>query len=122
MPALLLQGGLDPATPVSGGDNVATGLPNSYNIVVPAGSHIQLGSPCVKDIIAAFLRDPQAAPDTSCIDPNLYFAITFDQPTTITATSPNGSAVVSMVLPAGFQAARYRPVVQRPVQGLSHRL
>ena len=45
IPALLLQGGLDPATPVSGGDNVATGLPNSYNIVVPAGSHIQSQQP-----------------------------------------------------------------------------
>ena len=98
VPALLLQGGLDPATPVSGGDNVATGLPNSYNIVVPAGSHIQSGNPCILGMMAAFMRDPQAEPDTSCIDPKVPFAVPF----AATATSPDGSTALTMTLPATF--------------------
>ena len=98
IPALLLQGGLDPATPVSGGDNVATGLPNSYNIVVPAGSHIQSNNPCILEMMAAFMRDPQAAPDTSCIDPNVPFAVPF----AATVTSPDGSAAITVTLPATF--------------------
>jgi pimeloyl-ACP methyl ester carboxylesterase len=98
VPALLLQGGLDPATPVSGGDNVATGLLNSYNIVVPAGSHIQSGNPCILGMMAAFMRDPQAEPDTSCIDPKVPFAVPF----AATVTSPDGSTALTMTLPATF--------------------
>ena len=74
LPALLLQGGMDPATPVAGGDNVATGLPNSTMVVVPAGTHVQGSNPCALQIARAFMNDPQSTPDTSCVNPNLPFA------------------------------------------------
>ena len=45
IPALLLQGGLDPATPRSGGLNVAEGLPNSTEVLVSGGTHVQFGNP-----------------------------------------------------------------------------
>ncbi len=73
IPALLLQGGLDPATPVKAGNLVQPGLKNSYNVIVPAGAHIQLHSPCVQSIMKAFMNDPQTAPDTSCVDPEIPF-------------------------------------------------
>lgn len=73
LPALLLQGGMDPATPQVGGDNVQTGLSNSFMAVVPAGAHIQSGNPCIGSIMRAFMSDPQSKPDTSCIDPSLPF-------------------------------------------------
>ena len=75
IPALLLQGGLDPATPVKAGNLVEPGLTNSYNVIVPAGAHIQLHSPCVQSIMKAFMNDPQTAPDTSCVDPQIPFTV-----------------------------------------------
>ncbi|MBK8048033.1 MAG: alpha/beta fold hydrolase [Anaerolineales bacterium] len=101
VPALLLQGGLDPATPVEGGNNVQTGLPNSYNIVVPAGSHIQSNSDCILNIMAAFMADPRAEPDTSCIDQSIKFAL----PQTVTIKNPDTGTAISMDLPAGFVPA-----------------
>jgi pimeloyl-ACP methyl ester carboxylesterase len=75
IPALLLQGGLDPATPVKAGNLVEPGLTPSYNVIVPAGAHIQLHSPCAQSIMKAFMNDPHTAPDTSCVDPKIPFTV-----------------------------------------------
>jgi pimeloyl-ACP methyl ester carboxylesterase len=99
IPTLLLQGGLDPATAVANGNIVETGLSNSYNLIFPAGTHIQGTSPCGATIMAAFMADPTTAPDTSCIEQGFAFAV----PRTITVSSEDGSASISMDLPAGFQ-------------------
>jgi pimeloyl-ACP methyl ester carboxylesterase len=99
VPTLLLQGALDPATPVAGGNNVATGLSNSYNIVFPTGTHIQEHDPCGLAMMDAFMTDPLTEPDTSCINPELTFAV----PRQVTVTSDDGVASISMQLPAGFQ-------------------
>jgi pimeloyl-ACP methyl ester carboxylesterase len=69
LPALLLNGGLDPATAASNGEVVAKGLPNSQYVLFPSGGHVQSTDPCAVGIIAAFLKDPTAAVDTSCITP-----------------------------------------------------
>ncbi|MCB0172270.1 MAG: alpha/beta fold hydrolase [Anaerolineae bacterium] len=100
IPTLLLQGGLDPVTPVANGNNVETGLSHSYNIVFPDGGHV-VGtlSACGTAIMAAFINDPSTQPDTSCI-PQTY---TFSVPRQVTATSADGTASLSMQLPAGFQ-------------------
>ena len=64
IPALVLQGGMDPATWTDGGDSVAAGLSNAFNITFPAGGHIQSGSACGTSILTAFLADPTTKPDT----------------------------------------------------------
>ncbi|MCB0213099.1 MAG: alpha/beta hydrolase, partial [Anaerolineae bacterium] len=99
VPTLLLQGALDPATPVVGGDNVATGLSNSYNVIFPTGTHIQGSSACGLAIMDAFMTDPSTEPDTSCANQPLAFAV----PRQVTVTSDDGAASFSMELPAGFQ-------------------
>jgi len=98
LPALLLQGGLDPATAVASGDLVGTGLSNSYNIIFPPGAHIQGGSPCATAIMAAFMADPMREPDTSCIEQGYTFAV----PRTVTAQSEDSAATLSLTLPAGW--------------------
>lgn len=100
VPALLLNGGLDPATPFTGGSIVQAGLPNSYNIIVPSGSHIQSHSPCILEITDAFLNAPSTEPDMSCIDQQIPFGV----PQQATMSSDDGSAAVSMILPPTFQA------------------
>ncbi len=100
VPALLINGGLDPATPFTGGSVLQAGLPNSYNIIVPAGSHIQSHAPCILGIMDAFMNDPQTEPDTSCIDQTIPFGV----PQQATVSSDDGSASLSMTLPPTFQA------------------
>lgn len=100
VPALLVNGGLDPATPFTGGSMLQAGLPNSHNIIVPAGSHIQSHSPCILGIMDAFLNDPLAVPDTGCIDQQIPFGV----PQQVTMRSADGSTSISMILPPTFQA------------------
>ncbi len=101
VPALLLQGGLDPATPVEGGNKLVDGLSNSFNVIFPSGAHIQAShSPCALSIFDAFLTDPTTAPDTSCVDPAIPFAV----PGPVSAISADSRATITMTLPAGFVA------------------
>jgi hypothetical protein len=98
IPALLLQGGLDPATGVPAGSTVQEGLPNSTNVIFPASGHIVGNSPCAIALMDAFMRDPQAALDTSCVDPAVPFAL----PGPVSVTSPDGSATLGITLPGGY--------------------
>ena len=101
LPALLIQGGLDPATPRSGGLDVAKGLPNSTEVLVPSGNHVQFGNPCVVDIVANFMKDPTAKPDLSCIDPTIAFQF----PAPVTFAGPGASTAISITLPPTFMVA-----------------
>ncbi|MEI2756021.1 MAG: alpha/beta fold hydrolase [Chitinophagaceae bacterium] len=101
IPALLLQGGLDPATPRSGGLNVAEGLPNSTEVLVPGGTHVQFGNPCVVNIVRDFMNDPAAKPDLSCIDPTVAFKL----PAPVTYVGPGASNAISITLPPTFMTA-----------------
>jgi pimeloyl-ACP methyl ester carboxylesterase/heat shock protein HslJ len=98
VPTLLLQGGLDPATPVAGGNSVQAGLSNSYNIIFPAGTHIQEHDPCGIAIMDAFMTDPLAEPDSSCVNSQLTFAV----PRQVTVNSADDSLSMTVDLPAGF--------------------
>jgi pimeloyl-ACP methyl ester carboxylesterase len=98
IPTLILQGGLDPATPVSGGDEVAAGLSKVTNAVIPAGAHVQGLTPCGVQIIASFANDPNGTPDTSCIDPAVPMAVALRP----TVSSPDGTASITAQLPAGL--------------------
>jgi len=75
-PMLMMQGALDPATPLAEAQVMQllyNGL-NQYFIPFPTGGHTLSGnSPtltggdCGHDILAGFLQDPTALPDTSCV-------------------------------------------------------
>lgn len=69
VPALLLSGNLDPVTPPSWGELVATGLRHSRHLVVPGAGHGTTPLGCMPELIAEFLehRDP-AALDAACIE------------------------------------------------------
>jgi pimeloyl-ACP methyl ester carboxylesterase len=98
IPTLILQGGLDPATPVDGGNEVAKGLTKVTNAVIPAGTHVQGLSACGVQIIASFAKDPSGTPDTSCIDPAVPMQVALRP----TVKSADGTASITAQLPAGL--------------------
>ncbi len=71
-PALLLSGGLDPATPPRHGERVARALgPAAQHVVVPNAGHGVMGIGCMRDVIFRFIdaEDDRAAStvDASCV-------------------------------------------------------
>jgi len=98
LPVLLLNGGLDPATAPDNARAVAAGLPNSQYILFPSRGHVQAQFPCAIALMAAFAANPMAPVDTSCIPPQPTFATPF----AATVTSDDGTATITMTLPAGF--------------------
>ena len=69
VPVLVLAGDLDARTPAIRSELVATTLPRANFVLFPEGTHVQLGeiNLCAGEILRAFLADPDAAPETSCI-------------------------------------------------------
>jgi len=72
MPALLLTGGLDPATPPRHAERVAKALgPAAQLVVVPNAGHSVLGIGCARDVLYRFINaaDDAAATavDASCL-------------------------------------------------------
>ena len=68
IPSLVLAGSYDPITPPAGTEQVAEGLTNSTFILVdPAGHGVTGYNRCVARVELAFLDDPTAALDTSCV-------------------------------------------------------
>jgi pimeloyl-ACP methyl ester carboxylesterase len=68
VPALLISGALDPATPPEASAQAAKDLSNSRVVVVKEGTH-GTGSPCIDGLIAEFVAQGFAAAlDVSCAD------------------------------------------------------
>jgi len=68
IPTLLFSGRFDPVTPPAFAESAAAGLSNATNLVDPMAAHGGVFfSSCSLDIVAAFLDDPMAAPDASCL-------------------------------------------------------
>lgn len=71
VPVLILNGTHDPVTPPKYGEEAAQHLKNSIVVVVPHGHHgsggLQNAGPCLAGIRGAFLDDPLARPDLSCL-------------------------------------------------------
>jgi pimeloyl-ACP methyl ester carboxylesterase len=69
VPALLLSGNLDPVTPPSWGELVASSLSRARHVVVPGAGHGTTSLGCVPELIAEFVerRDP-AGLDPSCVE------------------------------------------------------
>jgi pimeloyl-ACP methyl ester carboxylesterase len=70
VPALLITGWLDPATPPPWAEAVAKHLPNSLNLVIRNGSHSYTGlAPCVNEIMTKFVEMGSVKGlDTSCVN------------------------------------------------------
>jgi pimeloyl-ACP methyl ester carboxylesterase len=69
VPALLLSGGFDPATPAEYGATAASGFEGSLHVVVPGQGHGQARLYCVQRLIRRFIDAGSAADlDTACVD------------------------------------------------------
>jgi pimeloyl-ACP methyl ester carboxylesterase len=69
IPTLLLSGAYDPITPPSWGDEAAAYLLVATHVVFPDMGHGTVDlRPCPTQVALAFLADPWATPDTSCVD------------------------------------------------------
>jgi pimeloyl-ACP methyl ester carboxylesterase len=68
VPALLLSGEFDPATPAAYGATAAKGFRNGLHLVVPGQGHGQERLPCVQRILRDFIEAGSAKGlDTRCI-------------------------------------------------------
>jgi pimeloyl-ACP methyl ester carboxylesterase len=69
VPALLLSGEFDPATPAGYGASAAAGFERSLHVVVPGQGHGQARLSCVQRLIRRFIDAGSAADlDTACVD------------------------------------------------------
>ena len=70
VPALILQGAYDPSTPVYMGRRAARELENDIYVLVPQKGHGTWvnADDCVGQIATAFVQDPEAELDLSCLD------------------------------------------------------
>lgn len=68
VPSLLLSGNLDPVTPPSWGEEVASHLSRSRHIVVPGAGHGTTSLGCIPELVAEFIEslDPHAL-DVACV-------------------------------------------------------
>ena len=68
VPALLLSGEFDPATPASWGTTAAKGFRNGLHVVVPGQGHGQVHLPCVQQLLRRFIDAGSVAGlDTACV-------------------------------------------------------
>jgi pimeloyl-ACP methyl ester carboxylesterase len=69
VPALILSGTFDPATPPAWGKLAADGLSNAFFYEFPNASHGVMSSvPCAQNLVAQFIADPTTMPDAGCMD------------------------------------------------------
>ena len=68
VPALLLSGEFDPATPAEYGVNAAAGFAGALHVVVPGQGHGQAGLNCLQKIVRRFIAAGTAADlDIACV-------------------------------------------------------
>jgi pimeloyl-ACP methyl ester carboxylesterase len=68
IPTLILSGGFDPITPEPDPQLAASTLSHARIVSFPSSGHgVLQGNPCAASIANAFLADPAAAPDQSCV-------------------------------------------------------
>lgn len=71
VPALVLSGGSDPATPARWGERAAAGLTRALHVQAPEMGHGLTIRGCVPELIADFVGAPSSAADkldTACVD------------------------------------------------------
>ncbi len=69
VPALLLSGEFDPATPAEYGVTATQGFTRALHVIVPGQGHGQAGTPCVQRLLRRFIEQGTAdGLDTACVD------------------------------------------------------
>ena len=69
VPALLLSGEFDPATPASYGALAAQGFANGRHVVVPGQGHGVMRLPCVQQLLRRFIEAASTdGLDTACVE------------------------------------------------------
>ncbi len=106
-PALLLAGRYDPRTPAAWAFSAADHLPASQVAVDPDGAHGVSLYGCALDVVMAFLDDPYASADTSCLTSGgLRFVESYRTPSPdlapVTYTSSDQSRTVDTDRPVGW--------------------
>jgi pimeloyl-ACP methyl ester carboxylesterase len=100
IPALILGGKLDPASPPIHNQLAAKTLRNSFYVEFPAMGHFLIVSSigqCALSMAVAFVNAPTAAPDTTCVSPRIAFVIGSDA-----YVSPGVSALVRDINANGY--------------------
>lgn len=67
IPTLIMQGQHDPVTPSAWGQHAAQTLKNSYFYLYPGVGHGASVVDCPREMMLAFFKNPQTAPDDACI-------------------------------------------------------
>lgn len=67
VPALVLSGAADPASPPWRGEQLRSGFAFSHHVVVQNGGHINSARGCVPRLLAAFLTAPRRSLDSKCV-------------------------------------------------------
>jgi len=68
VPALLITGAEDPATPPSFAEHAAEGLSHSRVVVIPHGTHLT-ASECIDNMIVQFVNQGSSSGiDTACVN------------------------------------------------------
>jgi pimeloyl-ACP methyl ester carboxylesterase len=89
-PALLLSGGIDPATPPRHGERVAAALgANARHLVVPHAGHGVLGIGCMRDVLYRFI---DAASDADALAVDAKCILSIPRPLPFQPISPAGAA------------------------------
>ena len=79
IPTLMYAGGLDPAVPVADAYQALRFLDKATVVEVPDAAHAPMGrDDCTRSIAAAFLADPQRAPDLACMATRETMAFALD--------------------------------------------
>jgi pimeloyl-ACP methyl ester carboxylesterase len=107
IPTLIVSGEQDPITPPSNGVLAGTTLANHFYLSLPDFGHNAGFSNCGQKLLAAFVDDPTAMPDTTCFasQPKLAFVtgITLNKAVSKIATSiASGSAIIYITLCTGI--------------------
>jgi pimeloyl-ACP methyl ester carboxylesterase len=69
LPVLVLAGSYDPATPLSGAQEVAEALPRATLVTFDGFGHgLFRHSECAVDVAVSFVDDPASSLDTTCAD------------------------------------------------------
>jgi pimeloyl-ACP methyl ester carboxylesterase len=106
IPTLVLSGEYDPVTPPGFGRLVASYLTNSQFYMLPGTGHIgESTQACALRLTAAFLDDPMADLDSSCITdmPNLVFSVPTPTTDIVLEAYTDQPRGFSGLVPAGWQ-------------------
>lgn len=99
VPVLVLNGELDSLTPAAGGAHIARQLGPSAQAYVAANTvhlvALDNPHPCGASLVRAFVRDPAATLDTSCLARIPAIDAVPDYPRTLSQVSPLPAAVTS---------------------------